>query len=85
MVFLGFIIMIKNFSKLPDHVNCWVYNINKYLHTVTLLQLDHFKNDFDILTYKLFAASDNQKQIRVFSNFNDFLTYWNKFFLSKQS
>ena len=75
--------MIKNFSKLPDHVTCLVHNINKYLHT--LLQLDHFKNDFDILTYKLFTASDNQKRIRFFSNFNDFLTYWNKFFLSKQS
>ena len=66
-----------------NYVTCWIRNNNKYLHT--LLQLDHFKNDFDILTYKLFAASDNQKQIRVFSNFNDFLTYWNKFFLSKQS
>ena len=69
-VFLGFanlrgnIIMIKNFSKLPDHVTCWVHNINKYLHT--LLQLDHFNNDFDILTYKLFTASDNQKQVRFF-------------------
>ena len=52
-------------------VGRWVHNINKYLHT--LLQLDHFKNDFDILTYKLFTASDNQKRIRVFfSNFNDF-------------